>query len=233
MDSVDVYKKQAAEAAVAEVQNGMTVGLGTGSTAAFAVSALAARFKSGNVKDIVCVSTSDKTTHQAKGLGLPLTDLQAKPKIDLAIDGADEIHLASFFLIKGLGGALLREKQVESVAKRFIVVVDDSKVVQKLGEKCPVPVEVRATDWQTVQGEIAGLGATPALRKNGTEPFITDNGNYILDCRFVAGIAAPKSIAKFLERIKGVLAHGLFLDMATDAFIANGVGVHKHVAAPK
>ena len=217
--TVDQLKEAAAQAAASLVSSGMVVGLGTGSTAKFAVDALARRMREENLR-FIGIPTSEATANQARGLGIPLTNLGDHPVIDLAIDGADEIVTKTRNLIKGRGGALLREKIVESAAKQLIIIADDSKLVEKLGSKMPVPVEVIQFGWQSTARKLESLGAKVVLRTN----FTTDSGNVILDCAFQP-IADPETLAREIDSIVGVVEHGLFLGMATKIFVAAGTEI--------
>jgi ribose 5-phosphate isomerase A len=228
---VDAQKRAAAEAAVAHIEDGMVVGLGTGSTALLALDALAKRVRQG--LRVTGVPTSERIAARARELNIALTTLNDHPHIDLDIDGADEVERGSLNLIKGLGGALLREKIVASASERFIVIADQSKLVDRLGEKTAIPVEVARFGWKATAGKVEALGGRPALRHNadGSE-FLTDGGNFILDCLF-GPIADAQSLAHELDSIVGVMEHGLFLGMASMAIIgeAGGVGTHE-VHAP-
>jgi ribose 5-phosphate isomerase A len=213
-DQRDDWKRLAAESAVTEVATGMTVGLGTGSTGEFVLLALGRRIREG--LRITGVPTSERTASRAKELGIPLLELTGP--IDLAIDGADEVERGPLHLIKGRGGALLREKIVAQAAARFLVVVDQTKLVDRLGAAM-VPVEVVPFAWRATARRIADLGASPERRD-----FVTDNGNYILDCAF--GIMQdPASRAKEMDRITGVVEHGLFIGMATEVHVGGASGV--------
>ncbi|WP_017327124.1 ribose 5-phosphate isomerase A [Synechococcus sp. PCC 7336] len=217
-------KKMAAEEAVKRVQSGMVVGLGTGSTAAYAVSAIGDRMKTEGLK-IIGVPTSARTFEQAQSLGIPLATLEAQPKLDLAIDGADEIELSSLNLIKGAGGALLREKLVEVSADRLIIVADKSKKVNKLGEKFALPVEIVRFGWKSTFSRVEALGCQPVLRlSDGGEPFITDEQHYIIDCQF-GPMDDPVAIANALKATAGVVEHGLFIDMTAEAIVATDSGI--------
>jgi ribose 5-phosphate isomerase A len=181
-------------------------------------------WQAGELADLVCVPTSDRTAEQARGYGLPLTDLATTPRVDLAIDGADEVDPA-LDLIKGLGGALLQEKRVEKVAHHFIVVVDESKLVDKLGTRGPLPVEVAAPSWQDEAAWLSTLGCEASLRGGQASPYVSDNGNYIVDCRFANGIDDAAALAAALDERPGVLEHGLFLGMANEVIVAGEVGI--------
>jgi ribose 5-phosphate isomerase A len=217
-------KKQAAEKAVEQVKSGMVLGLGTGSSAKYATMKIGELWRAGKLTDIVGIPTSESTAALAGEYGLPLATLDEYPVVDLAIDGADEIdpHLN---LIKGLGGAHLREKMIESAAKKFIVVADGSKVVEKLGTRAPVPVEIVQFCWKATARWLASLDCTPALRGGESQPFITDSGNYILDCAFPHGIDHPSELAATLKSRPGVVEHGLFLGMAAEAIVATPDGI--------
>jgi ribose 5-phosphate isomerase A len=223
--SIDDLKKAAAEKAVEQVKSGMVLGLGTGSTTRHAIAKIGELWQAGHLTDICCIPTSEETAQMARRYQLPLTDLNERPVIDLAIDGADEVD-PQLNLIKGLGGALLREKIVETVAKSFVVIVDQSKIVQRLGTQGPLPVEVVSFGWKVQLRWLADLGCLPALRGGETEPFISDNGNYIIDCKFPDGIADPTGLATILASRPGIIEHGLFLGMASQVIIARPEGLH-------
>ncbi|KAL6504446.1 putative ribose-5-phosphate isomerase 3, chloroplastic [Orobanche gracilis] len=226
----DGLKKLAAEKAVEYVRSGMVLGLGTGSTAAFVVDKLGALLKSGALTDIVGVPTSKRTQEQAASLGIPLSTLDTHPHLDLAIDGADEVD-PNLDLVKGRGGALLREKMVEAASDKFVVVADDSKLVSGLGGSgLAMPVEVVQFCWnynlvrlQELFGE-DGCQAKLRLDRDG-KPYVTDNSNYILDLYFKTPIKDSVAAGREIEALEGVVEHGLFLDMATAVIIAGGNGV--------
>ena len=209
------------------VQDGMAVGLGTGTTSVMFIKALGERVKAG--LKIRCVASSDASHNLGLSLGMDVVTLAELPELDLYIDGADEVG-PELSLIKGGGGALLREKIVASAADKFVVVVDSSKVVPVLG-RFPLPVEVVKMALPLVEPKLAALGFTPKLRqaKDGSEPFVTDEGNYILDC-WSRGIAEPESTAAEIRSIVGVVEHGLFLGMATLALVAGEDGVTEYRA---
>jgi ribose 5-phosphate isomerase A len=219
----DHLKQIAAESAVAQVKDGMVVGLGTGSTAAFATQALGKRVQEG--LDIVGIPTSRQTEAQAKALGIRLGGLDEHGEIDLTIDGADEVEKGPLNLIKGYGGALLREKIVASATKRLIIIADQSKLVEKLGASHFVPVEVIPFGWRLAARKLENLGGKPELRTNpDASPFVTDGGHYILNCNFGL-IADPASLADALDRIVGVVEHGLFIRMAAEVRLGGMAGV--------
>lgn len=217
---LDVCKRIAAESAVAQVSSGMILGLGTGSTNEFVLLALARRIHEG--LRITGVATSERTASRARELCIPLTELGGKSPADIAadigIDGADEVERERLHLIKGRGGALLREKIVAQASARFLVVVDQTKVVDVLGAG-PVPIEVAPFGWQATARRLQDLGARPHRRE-----FITDNGNYILDCAFDP-IQDPESLADALDHIAGVVEHGLFIGLATEVHVGMPSGV--------
>ena len=206
---------------MAYVKPGMVLGLGTGSTARFFLEGVARLVREG--VDLKGVPTSFATADAAKELGIPLTSLEERPSVDLCVDGADEVD-PKLDLIKGLGGALFREKIVAAASKRFIVIVDASKLVPRLGTKAPVPVEVHPFGWKTAAAALEGLGATVELRRRDTETVRTDNGNNLLDARF-GPIKAPSKLAARIAAIPGVVGHGLFLGMADAVLVASDEGV--------
>jgi ribose 5-phosphate isomerase A len=218
-------KQMAAEQAAVLVESGMKVGLGTGSTVRFLLEALGRRIQEGTLSEIVCVPTSEATAALARQLNITLTTLEQCPHLDLTIDGADEIS-PELYLIKGLGGALLREKIVAAASKRFVIIADDSKRVEQLGSVSPLPVEVLPFGWTSNLPLFEQLGARPVLRKTDEgQPYVTDNGNYIVDCSFPEGIADPYDTAQRLDAQAGVLGHGLFLGMADLAYVGSADGV--------
>jgi ribose 5-phosphate isomerase A len=221
----DALKRAAAEAAVELVQDGMVVGLGTGSTAAFAVDALARRHRQG--LSFVGIPTSERTAARARDAGLPLTSFAAHRQIDLTIDGADEVERGTLNLIKGLGGALLREKIVAAASRHLAIIVDGVKLVDRLGTRAPVPVEVIAFGLEPTQAALEALGASVRLRLSPTgEPFVTDSGNRILDCSF-GPITDPARLEERIRRVVGVVECGLFISRADPVFVADASGVHR------
>jgi ribose 5-phosphate isomerase A len=223
----DEAKLLVAKRAVEFVQNGMAVGLGTGTTATMFIRELGARVKQG--LKIRCVASSDASHDLGLSLGIDVTTLEELPELDLYVDGADEVG-PELTLIKGGGGALLREKIVTSASKEFLVVVDSTKLVKHLG-KFPLPVEVIKMALPIVEPRLAALDLHPKLRKarTGEGPFLTDEGNYILDC--ACGIIdEPEVLAAEIRGIVGVVEHGLFLGMATMALVAGEDGVTEHRA---
>jgi ribose 5-phosphate isomerase A len=218
------YKKEAAQAAAQLVQNGMIVGLGTGTTAAYLVSELGRRVAEEGLR-FTGVPTSERTAEQARSFGIPLATLADIKEIDLTIDGADEVQLGTLALIKGHGGALLREKIVASASKRMAVIVDETKLVKRLGGTLAVPVEVVPFGWEVTEKSLAKLGAKPVLRHGADKkPFVTDGEHYILDCTF-GPIANPKELAHHIDHVVGVVEHGLFLGLAKQVFVGGPGGV--------
>jgi ribose 5-phosphate isomerase A len=223
--SRDALKRAAAEAAVELVRDGMVVGLGTGSTATFAVEALARRRREG--LRFVGIPTSERTAAQAKAENIPLTSFAEHRQIDLTIDGADEVERGTLNLIKGLGGALLHEKIVAAASRRLAIVVDGLKLVDQLGARTPVPVEVVAFGLEATQAALESIGASVRLRQSATgEPFSTDSGNRILDCSF-GPIADPARLEERIRRVVGVVESGLFIGRANVVFAAETNGVHR------
>jgi ribose 5-phosphate isomerase A len=213
-------KRQAAERAVQFVEDGMVLGLGTGSTTYFAVEAIGALVRQGY--DLKGVPTSKATEDQARRSGIPLLRLDDVERIDLTIDGADEVD-DNLDLIKGMGGALLREKMVAFISDQEIIIVDDSKMVRCLGTLSPLPIEVVQFGHERTRRHLEGLGCRPEL-KGGANPFITDNGNMIYNCRFDR-IDDPSSLEEKLKNIPGVVETGLFLRLATKVVIAGEKGI--------
>ncbi len=225
--SADLWKQQAAERALAYLADGMKLGLGTGSTAVKFVDLVGARVRQG--LKLTCVPTSEATRAQAERLGIPLTTLDETPSLDLTVDGADELD-DRLRLIKGGGGALLREKIVAMASRRMLVIADASKRVATLG-KFPLPVEVIRFGLAATRRLIETLAAEAGCRGEiklrlgaSGQPFVTDGGNYLLDCAF-ARIDRPEALDQALKRIPGVVENGLFLDIASTAIIAGPSGV--------
>ncbi len=218
-----LLKLAAAESAASQVTDGMIVGLGSGSTAALAVSAIGRRVAEG--LRIVGIPTSEATAAEARSLGIPLTSLAEVARVDMTIDGADEVEQATLNLIKGLGGALLREKIVAHATRRLVIVVDEQKIVEQLGIHHSVPVEVVPFGWQATARELLDMGAKPVLRRtpDGT-PFASDGGHYILDCAF-GPIASAASLAKDLDHVVGLVEHGLFVGLTAEVHVASPDGV--------
>ena len=219
----DDLKRQAAEASLADVRDGMVLGLGTGSTAALMVEALGQRVRDG--LKVVGIPTSERTAAQARALGIPIVGFDTHPSIDLTIDGADEVHTGTLDLIKGLGGALLREKIVAAASARMTVIVDGSKLVPALG-RVRLPVEVTMFGADATALHLRHAGADPVLRQGGGGPFRTDGGNLIYDCAF-ASIPDPAGLQARLNLIPGVVECGLFVGLATTVIAAMPTGVRR------
>ncbi len=219
-------KRQAAQYALKFVKSGMALGLGTGSTTAYFIDSLGESLAGGELEDICCVPTSKATAERALELGIPLTTLNEHPRLDLAVDGADEVDPA-LNLIKGLGRAALREKMVESQAERFIVVVDESKFVPRLG-RGPLPVEIVTFEAAHTVRWLNSLGcrAEQWFEADGA-PVLTDDGNYLARCWFPHGIPNAYALNQALLERPGVVGHGLFLDLATHVIIAAPEGIRK------
>ena len=209
------------EAAAAYVEDGMKVGLGTGRAAMSFVTALAGRVRQGLT--VVCVPTSEATRRRAERLGLCLTTLAETCELDLTIDGADEVD-PRLDLIKGLGGALVREKIVAASSLRLMIVVGTEKIVERLGVHSPLPVEIVPFGLALCERRLAALGANPVLRKAAQGPFVSDNGNYILDCGF-GGIGDPAAVNRAIREIPGVVETGLFIGMAERVLVQEGSAV--------
>lgn len=218
---LDAQKRLAAEHSASLVTDGMTVGLGSGSTAEMAVEILGLRFRAG--LKFVGVPTSSRTAEIAHSFGIPLRCLDERSFLDIYIDGADEVD-QQLNLVKGRGGALMREKLVASAAQRFVVIVDQSKRVGRLGELAPIPVEVVPFGWPTTRHRLELLGLTCELR-GGSEPYSTSNGNYILDCHASGPIdLADEHMAQTIKLQVGVVDHGLFLGMADLVLVGTAEG---------
>ena len=216
-------KRIAGEAAVELVKDGMAVGLGTGSTVRYFIQRLGQIAREGI--RIVGVPTSMQTERLAVQAGIKVGTLEDHPNLDLTVDGADEVD-PNLDLIKGLGGALFREKIVAKASKRFVVVVDSSKMVESLGEKTPVPVEVHVFGWKATMGWLSDIGCKPTLRKSGMNPYITDNGNFIVDCAF-GGIPDPAALEETINNIPGAVQNGIFAGMANLAIVGKAGGLER------
>ncbi|MEL6271962.1 MAG: ribose-5-phosphate isomerase RpiA, partial [Chloroflexota bacterium] len=224
MDRVTELKKQVGEAAAAEIKSNMAVGLGSGSTAIWMVRRLGEMLQNGEVENVIGLPSSERTAKEARRLNIPLTTLSENPILDLAIDGADEIDPA-LNLIKGGGGALLREKIVAQASKRFIIVADDRKLVDKLGSTFKLPVEVIPFGHSSQRDFLQSLGAQVTLRTTeGGDPFTTDSGNYIYDCDFGPIDDVPAMARRIVDRA-GVVEHGFFIGMAERAIVASADGI--------
>ncbi|ABI46468.1 ribose-5-phosphate isomerase RpiA [Synechococcus sp. CC9311] len=221
MSDLQTQMKQAvAEAAVAQIRDGMVVGLGSGSTAALMIEGLGARLAAGQLRDIVGVTTSFQGEVLAAELGIPLRALNATDRIDLAIDGADEVD-PSFQLIKGGGACHVQEKLVADRAERFIVVVDSTKLVRCLNLDFLLPVEVLPGAWVQVQSRLKSMGGVAELRMATRKagPVVTDQGNLVLDVRFENGISDPIALERDINNLPGVLENGLFVNLADEVLV--------------
>ena len=216
----DQMKRAVAAAAVEQIRDGMVLGLGSGSTAALMIQALGEKLRRGELRDIVGVTTSFQGEVLAAELGIPLKSLNAIDRIDLAIDGADEVD-PSFQLIKGGGACHVQEKLVARRAERFVVVVDTTKLVDTLNLGFLLPVEVLPGAWRQVKGELAAMGGDAelrmAVRKAG--PVVTDQGNLVLDVQFSGGISDPASLEQEINNLPGVLENGLFVNLTDQVLV--------------
>lgn len=217
----ETLKKLAGEKATEYIKSGMVLGLGTGSTVEYTIRKIGELVKDG--LKITGIPTSSHTKKLAKECNIPTSDLEEHPSVDLTIDGADEVD-QDFNLIKGGGGALTREKIVAYHSKKEIIVIDESKIVKRMGSLVPLPVEVVKFGWLPVKKNIEELGCTVELRKITDEPYITDNSNYILDCEFEK-IEDPEKLEKDINNIPGVVENGLFIDLANIIIVGCGQGV--------
>ena len=229
MADKELYKQQAAEAAVGLVRSGMVLGLGHGSTIKFALEAIARKLGSRELKDLIAIPCSKQTEIEMVRLGIPVGDLNTYPAIEMTIDGADEVD-PDLNLIKGGGGALLREKLVAQVSRRNIIIVDDAKLSSALGTKHFLPLEILPFGWERQRDFMVELGGKPSLRKDGNgNPILSDQGNFLLDCQ-TGPIRDLSGLARKLEARAGILEHGLFLNLATDVFAAGPSGL-QHLKA--
>ena len=219
MDNQDELKKKAAERAVDFIESGMVLGLGTGSTANFAIERIGEKIRSGDLQGIVGIPSSGRTANLARKLNIALTDLVTNPAIDLTIDGADEVD-PDLNVIKGGGGALLCEKIVAQASRRNIIIVDESKLSPQLGTKWALPIEVVPFACKTEQIFLESIGASVALRQDtDKDPYLTNQKNYILDANF-GPISDPGALVADLNARAGIVEHGLFLGLATDVIVA-------------
>ncbi|MDM8527620.1 ribose 5-phosphate isomerase A [Anaerolineales bacterium HSG24] len=224
MSKQEQLKKESAEKAVEQVESGMILGLGTGSTTIYAIKKIGELWQAGQLTDIICIPTSERTASLAREYGIPLTSLNDHPHIDLTIDGADEVD-PQLNLVKGLGGALLREKIIAMSSRIFIAIVDESKLVDRLGTLAPLPVEVTQFASQAHGYWLEQLPCRPELRSKNGSPYITDNENYIIDCHFSDGIDDPVELSTKLHHHPGILDHGLFLNIASEVIVAGQAGI--------
>lgn len=227
---IEELKRMAGERAVDFVTSGMVLGLGHGSTAIYALRRIAKLLATGQLQDVVGIPTSSQVEHDSRELGIPLTTLHEHPRIDLTIDGADEVD-DDLNLIKGGGGAVLREKIVAQASRREIIVVDETKLSHTLGIQWPLPVEVTPFGWRSQELFLQSLGArvTVRLSEQGSQ-FTTDQGNTILDCDFGA-LSSPRELAGQLNERAGIVEHGLFLGLASDVIVGTSEGI-RHIKNP-
>jgi len=226
-EGTEALKRRAAEAAFAYIESDMVLGLGTGSTVAHLLDLLGEAVATGTLRGIVAVPTSVRTETRARELGIELIGLADRPSLDLTIDGADEVS-PSLELIKGGGGALLREKMVAQASGRVVIIADEAKAVERLGTTFPLPVEVVRWGWESHVRFLEGWGAKVVLRRSADgDPVQSDNGQLLLDCRFEGGIADPAALEAALAARAGVVETGLFLGIANEALIASESGVRK------
>ncbi|GHF99612.1 ribose-5-phosphate isomerase A [Deinococcus piscis] len=226
MSDLEALKKEAALRAVALVQSGQRVGLGTGSTAKYAIEEIGRRLRDGELTGIVGVSTSEASEQLAREVGIPTEPLDPRP-LDIAIDGADEIA-PNLDLVKGLGGALVREKVTEVQARRLIIIADHTKLVQQLGEKAPLPIEIVPFGFLSTIERLREFLPGGRLRMSGAQNYVTDNGNYIFDAQLPADFDA-RELERRIKGTLGVVDTGLFLGMAERAFVAAPGGVQELV----
>jgi ribose 5-phosphate isomerase A len=221
--SVQTLKQEAAESAAALIEDGMIVGLGSGTTATLVVAAIGKRVAAG--LGMIGIPTSEQTAAQSRQLNIPLSTLGEHPKLDIALDGADEVELDTLHLSKGGGGNQLREKLVAIASPRLIIVVDERKLVAQLGSRSPVAVEVVQFGWQTTAQRLRDSGSKPTLRlQSNGQTFVTDGGNYILDCAY-GPIPSPAQLAAKLDSIVGVVEHGLFIGMTEMVVVGAATGI--------
>ena len=223
--AADREKEAAGEEAARCVRPGMRLGLGTGSTVAHFLEALGRRYRKGELPGIVGVPTSVRTERAAEKLGIPLANLEDVGTLDLTVDGADEVD-PNLDLIKGLGGALLREKMVAQASRRFMVIVDEGKMVVRLGSRAPLPVEVVPFAWESHLAMMEELGGEGVLRLTEKgDPYRTDNANFIVDVRFPGGVPQPLEVEEAFRVRAGIVGTGLFLGMAESVYVGGPAGV--------
>ena len=219
-DPAEAAKRRAAQWAAAQVEDGMAVGLGSGSTSALVIDEVGRRVRDG--LKIVGIATSMQSHRQAESLGIPLTDFGRQPQLDLTIDGADEVQRGTLHLIKGHGGALLREKIVAMASKRMLVAVDPRKLVDTLGSVFTVPVEVVPFGWETTDRRLRDQGFAPELRMDDAgQPYVTDGQHYILHCNLPQSGLSAEQAAEAFKRTTGVVEHGLFLGIASQVVVGS------------
>ena len=219
----DELKRAAAHRAVEFLCSGMVIGLGSGSTSRYATLRIGERLRSGELRDIVAIPTSEDTAQLARALGIPLTTLEEHSRIAVTIDGADEVD-PQLNVTKGLGGCHLREKIVAYATDHEIIIVDESKLVPRLGTRSPVPVEVIRFGWRVTEAALACTGARTRLRVRDGVPVLTDERNYVIDCAY-EGLESPDTLAAQLKAIPGVVEHGLFLGVVRTVVVASASGL--------
>jgi ribose 5-phosphate isomerase A len=230
-DPAEAAKRKVAQWAASQIEDGMAVGLGSGTTSALVIDEVGRRVAAG--LKIKAIATSEQSHNQALRLGIPLTDFAHQPRLDLTIDGADEVQQGTLNLIKGHGGALLREKIVAMASNRLLIAVDPRKIVEVLGSVFAVPVEIVPFGWETTANRLRDQGFAPELRvKSDGTPYITDGHHYILHCDLVDSGLEPEDAAEAMKRTVGVVEHGLFLDMANQVAIGSPEGVHTLEVTP-
>jgi ribose 5-phosphate isomerase A len=218
-------KQAAAERGAELVQSGMVLGLGSGTTSTLMVQSIGRKLREGTLQNVIGVPSSSGIAAVARESGVPLTTLDDHPRLDLNLDGADEVD-PNLGLVKGLGGALLWEKIVATASRQVVILVDDTKLVTRLGTKAPLPVEVVPFGWKTHLAFVESLGGKPTLRTEPDgRPFVTDEGNYILHCRFAGGIADPADLEARLRGRAGIVGTGLFLGVAHQVIVGKADGV--------
>ncbi|MBU1158702.1 MAG: ribose-5-phosphate isomerase RpiA [Candidatus Thermoplasmatota archaeon] len=216
------HKEMAAREAVKYIEDGMIVGLGSGSTASIAIKLIGEKVKGEGI-DIIGIPTSRASDLLGRAVGIKIGELDDHPHVDITIDGADEVG-PRLNLVKGLGGALLREKIVAAATQLELIVVDESKLVQFIGQKSPLPVEIAKFSHKTTMLRLASLGCSPVLRMIGDAPYVTDNGNYIADCRFQK-IADPAAMEIKIDHIPGVVESGLFIGLTSRVIVGSPSGI--------
>lgn len=222
---VEALKREAALHAAERVRDGMVLGLGTGTTVWHFIEILGERLRRGELRDVVAIPTSERTAAAARRHAILLATLEDEPVLDLTVDGADEVD-PDLNMIKGMGGALLREKIVACASDHLLIVVDERKLVRRLGTRSPLPVEVLPFGWSLHLSFLDSLGAHPVLRTwHQGEAYHTDGGHYILDCRFPNGIANPAMLERALRERVGIIESGLFLGLADEVIVAGAGSV--------
>ncbi|MBI4541063.1 MAG: ribose-5-phosphate isomerase RpiA [Gemmatimonadetes bacterium] len=225
LSDVEALKRQAALHAAERIRDGLVIGLGTGTTVAHFLGILGERLRRGELKDVVGIPTSDRTAASARQHGIPLATLEDEPILDVTVDGADEVD-PDLNMIKGMGGALLREKIVACASNHLVIIADERKLVRCLGTRSPLPLEVVPFGWSLHLPFLDSLGAQPVLRTwNHGEAFHTDSGHYILDCHFPQGITEPVKLERALRERVGIIESGLFLGLADEVIVAASEGV--------